>query len=239
VLVLRREPVVFRSVVAWLALPCGFGLAGALATVHPLNVRYTMLAFPAFLLLLAAGLRGIPAGWRRAGAGMLLAGIGLWSLRNYYFEPRYWRDDNRSAGRYLTGQAQAGDLVVATAGYTAQNLRYYYSGPAVTVAAYPAERGEPVLVEGPGLAPVVVGARYVVPDAVPTDLAELTAGHDRVWLFASRTYHSDPQGLIASWLDRRMCRRTLRRWPGVELRLYAQHRVGRECPAVGVAAAEE
>jgi hypothetical protein len=230
VLVLRRQPAVFRIVLAWLAIPFGFALTGALATVHPLNVRYTLLSFPAFLLLLAAGVRGVPAGWRRVGTGIVLAGIALWSFRNYFFEPRYSRDDNRSAGAYLTAQARAGDLVVATAGYTAQNLRYYYAGPDVTIAAYPGEDGGPALVNGPGWAPVVVGARYVVADAIPTDLARLVAGHDRVWLFASRSYHSDPHGLVARWLDGRLCRDAVRRWAGVELRLYIQAAAGQACP---------
>jgi 4-amino-4-deoxy-L-arabinose transferase-like glycosyltransferase len=231
VLRLRRQATLLRAALAWMALPCAFALAGALGTVHPLNVRYAMLAFPAFQLLLAVGLLGVPAGGRRLSTGLFLAGICFWSLRNYFFEPTYRRDDNQSAGAYLTDQARAGDLVVATAGYTAQNLRYYYAGPALDVAAYPGDDGRPEPVEGPGFAPVVVGARYVVPDAVPGDLVELTAGHDRVWLFMSRTYHSDPDGLIARWLDRRLCRETSRRWEGVELRLYARPTAGRDCPA--------
>jgi hypothetical protein len=225
----RRDPEVFRSAVAWLGLPSGLALAGAMWTVHPFNVRYAILAFPAFVLFLAAGLRSTGTGRRRIAAHALIAVIGLWSLWNYFFEPRYSRDDNRSAGAYLTAQARAGDLVVATAGYTAQNLRYYYGGAPVTLVAYPGEGGKPAVVEGPGLAPVVIGARYVVSEAVPTDLAELAEGHDRIWLFASRAYHSDPKGLIVRWLDRRLCRRTVRRWAGVELRLYVQPGVGRDC----------
>jgi 4-amino-4-deoxy-L-arabinose transferase-like glycosyltransferase len=234
----RRDAEVFRSAVAWLGIPSIFALAGAMSTVHPFNVRYAILAFPAFVIFLAAGLRSAGTGRRRIAAYMLIAAIGLWSLRNYFFDPRYWRDDNRSAGGYLTAQARPGELVVATAGYTAQNLRYYYGGPAVTLVAYPGEGGKPTVVEGPGFAPVVIGARYVVPEAVPTDLAKLAAGHDRIWLFASRAYHSDPEGLVAQWLDRRLCRRTLQKWPGVELRLYVQPGVGRDCPDAGTRATE-
>ena len=227
---LRRQPLAFRAVVAWLVLPIGFALAGALGTVHPLNVRYAMLAFPAYLTLLAAGLRAVRGRWPRTVACCALAGVGLWSLHNYFFESRYWRDDNRSAGRFLTSEAQVGDLILATAGYTAQNLRYYYRGLPVSLVAYPADGGEPVLVQGPGLAPVVVGARYVVPRAVPTHMVRLTAGHDRLWVFASRSYHSDPEGRIPGWLDRRFCLSELRRWPGVELRLYVRPLDGGECP---------
>jgi 4-amino-4-deoxy-L-arabinose transferase-like glycosyltransferase len=226
----RRDPEVFRSAVAWLGLPAGLALAGAMWTVHPFNVRYAILAFPAFVLFLAAGLRSTGTGRWRIAAHALIAVIGLWSLRNYYFEARYARDDNRSAGAYLTAQARAGDLVVATAGYTAQNLRYYYGGAPVTLVAYPGEGGKPAVVEGPGLAPVVVGARYVVPEVVPTDLAQLAAGRARIWLFASRIYHSDPEGLIARWLDRRLCGMTLQEWTGVELRLYVQPGVAGDCP---------
>jgi mannosyltransferase len=235
----RRDRELFRSAVAWLGLPAGLALAGAMSTVHPFNVRYAILAFPAFVLFLAAGLRSTGTGRWRLAAYSLIAAIGLWSLWNYFFEARYARDDNRSAGQFLSAEARAGDMVVATAGYTAQNLRYYYAGPAVTIAAYPGERGEAVVVEGPSLAPVVIGARYVVPGAVPTDLAELTAGRERVWLFASRTYHSDPEGLIGQWLDRRWCRMLVQRWTGVELRLYAQAGVGRDCHEANSRAAEE
>jgi hypothetical protein len=208
-----------------------------MSTVHPFNVRYAILAFPAFALFLAAGLRSAGSGRRGIAACVLLAAIGLWSLRNYFFEARYSRDDNRSAGRHLTAQARAGDLVVATAGYTAQNLRYYYGGPPITLVAYPGEGGKPALVQGPGFAPVVIGARYVVPETVPRDLAELTAGHDRVWLFVSRAYHSDPEGLIAHWLGRRLCLRALAKWPGVELRLYVQPGGTRDCAEAELRAA--
>ena len=225
----RTDAEGFRWATAWLGLPSGLALAGAMSTVHPFNVRYAILAFPAFLLFLAAGLRSVGSGRRRIAVYTLIAAIGAWSLRNYFFEPRYARDDNRSAGRYLTAQAQAGDVVVATAGYTAQNLRFYYGGPAIDLVAYPGQDGKPAPVEGPGFAPVVVGARYVVPEAVPTDLAELAAGHDRIWLFASRAYHSDPQGLIVGWLEGHLCRKAVQAWPGVELRLYVQPGVGRNC----------
>jgi hypothetical protein len=233
----RRDPEGFRSAVAWLGIPAILALAGAMSTVHPFNVRYAILAFPAFALFLAAGLRSAGSGRRGIAACVLLAAIGLWSLRNYFFEARYSRDDNRSAGRHLTAQARAGDLVVATAGYTAQNLRYYYGGPPITLVAYPGEGGKPALVQGPGFAPVVIGARYVVPETVPRDLAELTAGHDRVWLFVSRAYHSDPEGLIAHWLDRRLCLRALAKWPGVELRLYVQPGGTRDCAEAELRAA--
>ena len=59
------------------------------------------------------------------------------SLGNYFFDSRYFREDNRGAGAYLSGNAAIGDLVFAHAPYTALNLEYYARRPDLTVVGYP------------------------------------------------------------------------------------------------------
>ena len=100
-----------------LALLCqaAVPIAGAFVVAHFLVVsllpRYPIAGFPAFLLLLAAGLLSLP-GKLRAGAS--LAVFGLWgaSLWNAQTDPRYLREDYRGVGAILAEGREDGDRVL-------------------------------------------------------------------------------------------------------------------------------
>ena len=109
----------------------------AMAAVSALNLkapnsRYALLAFPPYLLLLAIGVRAIPARALRWGA---MGGLLLFSLASdvrYFRDPRCWRPDARSAGRLIDRAARPGDLVVV---YALQDpVRYYCARPLPFVA---------------------------------------------------------------------------------------------------------
>jgi uncharacterized membrane protein len=63
------------------------------------NVRYTAWAFPSFLIFLGSGLFAITQARRRLGWAVLVAVVVLWatSMGNYFSNPRYAKEDVRSA----------------------------------------------------------------------------------------------------------------------------------------------
>jgi mannosyltransferase len=182
----KRFRPTFWVLTFWLVGPVGFALIGSAVTAHPFNVRYAILAFPPTLVLIAAGLVGLP--WRkvRVAALLSLAAVSASALWNYYSVPKYQREDNRAAARYLAANASPGDLVVVTAPYTTLALQHYGVSRDLELLPYPS------------------GAR-----GTAADLAELdrrVGARPRVWLFQSRTFHGDRDGSMRRHLERRLAR---------------------------------
>lgn len=199
ILALRREPDSARLLVAWLMVPVIGTLAvSALIPAMAYNVRYVAMSFPAFILILAAGI----AGFRRAllQGGLLTAVLlvnGL-SLTNYYFDPGYSREDARAAAQYLETAADSGDAIVVV-GSTAA-LKHYYKGEL----------------------PIVALSERVVKDraALATRLQELGKAHDHLWLVAIRPWWSDPKGITRTMLSEWYTPTARQELPGVEIHAY-------------------
>lgn len=195
---------------AWLALPFSLTAAIALLTANPFNVRYAIVPFPAFLLLIALGLDGLrPHGslgaHRALAAALALAIVALSSvsLANLYLDPRYAKEDTRDLAAMLRTEAAADDVVVVNASYMAQAVRYYYPGPA-RVVGYPAGDGVPVDAE-----------------KAARDLTMLAAGRARVWLVLTRTFHGDRAGTLEQVLRARLPLQVEHRFPGIAAYCFA------------------
>ncbi len=168
---------------AWLVVPFAFTVAIALLTANPFNVRYTIVSFPAFVLLLALGLDGTRA---RVPVAALVVVLLATSLHHLYFDERYAKEDTRDLAALLRAEAGPDDLVLVNTAYMANAVRYYYPGPA-RVQGYPPTEGrrDPELEVG----------------AVARDLDGLASGHPHVWLILSRTFHGDRSGIIREALQ--------------------------------------
>jgi mannosyltransferase len=199
VLALRRAPDSARLLVAWLAVPVIGTLAvSALIPAMAYNVRYVAMSFPAYILALAAGI----ASFRRPLLqGALLIAVllvnGL-SLANYYFDPRYSREDARAAARYLETAADSDDALVVVGSTVA--FKHYYKG------------GLPVVTLGQ----TVVKNR----EALAARFQELGKAHDHLWLVAIRPWLSDPKGVARAMLDDRYTPIGRQELPGVEIYSY-------------------
>jgi hypothetical protein len=202
----------------FLTFPILFAVLGAVLTEQSFNARYAIVAFPAYVALIAIGLASIrKVPWLlAAGAGVGL--ISLVSLINYYDNPRYQREDTRAAVRFLNAVAQPGELVVSSAAYMAIPIQYYDRRNALTWVTYP--RVGATLRER-------VGVRLVVPGRVAQDLDALVGARPRVWVFLSRTFHSDPTGEIQRYFDTHFVREEVHTWAGVHVLLY-QRRTHKE-----------
>src|SRR5690348_1547555 len=220
----RRSRSVFWSVALWFLFPLAFTVAGTLLTRHPFNVRYVIVSLPPFLLVMAEGLMAAQRRFVRGGAVAAVMLISVLALRNYFFEPRYFREDNRAAGAFLAENAASGDLVVADAPYTALNLRYYAGRSDVTVVGYPEpDTPTPNGIEGVLRSSAAAGADSRTSSPGP-DLDRLIAARTRFWIFLSRTYHGIPGGRVLTYCDTQFRRVRQFQTPNdVELVLYQRN----------------
>jgi mannosyltransferase len=198
------------------------------ALFKPAYLKFLLAASPAFCLAVGQGLTlpfrlakspslrksdalltALAAGW--LGLGLLfVGGVSALSLRNYYFDPRYARDDYRGIARYVEAAGREGDAVILNAPGQEEIFGYYYKGQ---LPIYPLPRQRP-------------------PDEAQTvaELEEIAKGHERIFALFWATAESDPQGLVEGWLDRRAYK-AWDAWHGnVRLAIYAT--LARGKPAV-------
>ncbi len=171
---------------AWLLVPLGAPLLLAWLSGNPINARYAILAFPAFVGLLAVGVLHLAARWPVPAAAVAggLAALMLASLWNLHHDARYAKEDCRGVAALLAARAGPDDVVLVNAGYMQAAVSYYYPGPA----------------------PVVPMPRPSLPMDEPVVRAELeTALRDRedVWLVLTRTFHGDRDGRLPVLLAER------------------------------------
>jgi 4-amino-4-deoxy-L-arabinose transferase-like glycosyltransferase len=110
----------------WLIVPARVVSYFALQNFKTFHPRYLMVAYPAFLLTLAAGVAALPRR-PRAVAAAALGAVWLLALHHHYFDPRYAKEDYRAAGALVRERGVPGEQVVAV--HSDEAMRYYYRGP--------------------------------------------------------------------------------------------------------------
>ncbi|MEZ4770494.1 MAG: glycosyltransferase family 39 protein [Caldilineales bacterium] len=191
--VVHRSSVLF--VVLWLVVPVVAILALSYRTPK-FNPRYLMLASPGLVLLLAGGL-ALPLSRRRSGVAgtslRIVAGIGIlvllllsfYSLRNWYSDPAFTKDDWRGAAAYVRSHIQPDEAVVLVSGHAAPVWRYY----------------------APDLTPVLLpeietlDVTEVLGLDVAATLNEALAGKRGAWLVRWQDNVVDPNGVVPFLLD--------------------------------------
>ena len=164
----------------WLLVPALLVSYFALQNFKVFHPRYLAVALPAYLALLAAAFADLAP---RRRAGFVAAVVLLWgySLYHHYYDPRYGKEDMRSAGVLLASRAVTGERIVAA--NTEGLLFYYYRGP-VPIASY-----------WLGWAADSV--------ARSQRLDRLIADAPGAWVVLSRGEDLDPTGAFARHLDER------------------------------------
>ncbi|MGH7729800.1 MAG: hypothetical protein ACRENJ_00950, partial [Candidatus Eiseniibacteriota bacterium] len=162
----------------WLLVPALLVSFFALQNFKVFHPRYLAVALPAYLALLAAGLADLSPR-RRSGFAAAVALLWGYSLYHHYFDPRYGKEDMRSAGALLRSRAVAGERIVAA--NTEDLLFYYYRGP-IPIATYWL---------GWAADPVARSQR----------LDRLIADAPGTWVVLSRGEDLDPTGAFARHLD--------------------------------------
>lgn len=166
----------------------------AMAVAYILNLRlhsyqpaYLAGVMPIYLLAVAYGLQWLlrrPVFWFIPGLIALLLGLSLW---NFYFNPKFAKEDWRSVARYLERQAEPTDVIAFHKSYTQMPFNYYYDGDSARVSLPDA----PLQADDPGL------------PAVGSSLAR----YPRVWLVVSHNFDTGPyyENLLDRWFARESC----------------------------------
>jgi 4-amino-4-deoxy-L-arabinose transferase-like glycosyltransferase len=211
-----RSPGAWTAVLLslWLGLPVLFMFA--LGLYREAYLKFLLVTTPALTLLLAAGLRAQVAGrkaqspvpntryplllFQTAALVALLIGTTL-SLRNYYTDPTYARDDYRSIAAYVGAVGRPGDAILLNAPGQQEVFGYYYQGD-VPVHALPE-------------------SRPLNPASTELALGALAHPGGRVFTVLWATDESDPERFVEGWLDRHAFK-SLDSWYGnVRLVIYA------------------
>ncbi len=196
--VARRRRTIFLACL--LVIPLALAIALTVRDVKAFNVRYVMVAYPPFLMLLAAGWK-----WRgflgRASALVALV-LNVVSLGNYYFDPRYAKEDMRAAARVILENERPGDTIVVIDNN--RPFRYYY-----------VDRGE-------GDSPAFhLHKRFLrTDDDLRAHVQSAMEPGGRTWLVLSRWWEVAPKETIYAVFDELLTRRSHWELPGVELGLY-------------------
>ena len=150
-----------------LAVVCWFAVAN-FKVFHP---RYLAVAFPMFVLVLAAAFADLRPRMRGLLAGVVFA-LWLRSLWVLYFDPRYGKEDYRAATALITRSAVAGEKVLAV--NTADELFYYYRGPLPIESFWLGYAANPARLD--------------------LELQQAMAGANGRWVVLSRSEDQDPAG---------------------------------------------
>jgi len=155
----------------WLVVPLVFVSILAILNLKVFQPRYASVSFPAYLIVIAAGMArsGRKLRWLLAASIALLT---LVSLHNHYTDPRYWKPDVRAAVRPVNSRSRPGDVLLI---YTIQEpVRFYYNGPAEIRSVYP--------LPGTG--------------GFDEKVSELRESFDRIWLVDNYGWYIDPEDRI-------------------------------------------
>ncbi len=162
------------------------------------NPKFLLLATPAFYILAARGMSHIYPGvflhqrhattanlmrWVALTIAALAVAGPLTSLRNYYDDPKFARDDYRAVVQEMDAHARAGDGILVDAPGQIDVVRYYHRG---TQQLYLLPRMRP-------------------PDVAATraDVEAMLAQSQRVFAIYYATEQSDPQNIIGARLAER------------------------------------
>jgi len=198
----RIDKWAFWFLLVMLAVPAILAAAATLLPHIPLNPRYMLVAVIPYWMVLALGIEFAiqRKAWRvlPVAASVLL----LFSIYNDYFQPRYAKQDMRSAVTYLDAHTRSGDAIIISSIELGGPFIYYHKSSEIPYFGYP---------EKPGL---------VDPGKLHGDMRKLSAGKKRVWLLLGRTWSSDPKNLIPGYFSSNGQRLESRRYNGVSLFCY-------------------
>jgi uncharacterized membrane protein len=183
------------TLILWTLVPVGVMYVVSLSR-PAYNPKLLLLATPAFLILVARGLARIHPGIFAYGRTYppqtpmwsnifwvlsIIVAVGFFpSLKNYYFDPRYARDDYRAILRFIDANERAGDGILINAPGQIDVVRYY-------------RRGNQQLFLLPRMRPPD-------PAATRADVDEMIRKTKRLFAIYWSTDQSDPQRIVETRL---------------------------------------
>jgi hypothetical protein len=182
-----------------IVVPLLFTAFIARQNVKVFNPRYALVGLPLYVLVLALGLERL-RGKLRVGTGFLALAATLFALGNYYFNPRYGREDVRGAAELVQWLSEPEDVIVVPT--VTEVFQHYFDGTNE-----------------------VVNLRAgVSADTTGTEeaLAKQVGETDGVWYVRARPWVNDSGGWISEALETRLDEVSRHELPGVTVIRYAR-----------------
>ncbi len=168
----------------------------AMLNIKVFNVRYQMCIFPVFLTILALGIsKGRFVGMALA---LLACAVMLLADWNYFRDPRYARDDFRSAAKIIGEEEGERDLILVT-GFE-DIFNYYYRGNNKRVASYFGSNMEE--------------------EEIEKLIASWQMEYNRIWYLRCRHWAHDPQDKFLHLLEHNLKMIQAHQLPGIRLMLF-------------------
>jgi mannosyltransferase len=199
---IRRYHRTWMLLVLWLAVPIiGALVVSVIIPKMAYNVRYVAMSFPAYILIVSTGIASIRRPMIQISLLVAVISVNGLSLANYYFDPRYSREDARSAAWFLQEAAHPQDAILVVGSATA--LRYYYKGKA----------------------PIITWSKAIIDkqSSLEEHFQELNEHHDYVWLVQTRPWQTDPRRIVKAIFDANYKAIESKRFPGVDIDSYKTH----------------
>ena len=181
-----------------LFVPTGLALLTTPLIGIAYNVRYIVASLVPLLVLTARGLTIPPwERWRVVAAVLLIITCGV-SNANRFWSAGHQNEDSRAAARFLERQTDHFP-VLCMSHYMTEPLEHYHPGERRVIPV------ESVADTGENLAEVIDSIKRVV------------GKQGKFWLFYSRAYHGDPEGMLLKSLLSENVIEERGSWPGVRL----------------------
>jgi uncharacterized membrane protein len=192
-----RQPDVGRLLTLWVAVPIIGTLGVSVFTNMAYNARYVSMVFPAFVIILAAGIVSFRRPVMQKAVMVAVLAVHGIALANYYFNPVYAREDTRAATQYLESEVGPRDVVLGVGNVT--GLKYYSGGnlPSARLRKQPKSNSSMV-----------------------DQVLQLSKNHDRLWLVEIRPWQQDPTGKVKAALNVAYDLIEQKQFPGVDIYCY-------------------
>jgi len=164
-------------VVLYLVVPFVLTFILAWQNAKAFTVRYVLLAYPAYLCVVAVGLQALPRRAGKVAAAALFITLFV-ATTNYFFNGNYAREDVRASARFVSGRADVTDCILAPS--IKEVFEHYYTGPHEVSRLY---------------APL--GTTH---KRIDEQLAPVLANCDTLWYVRARAWTYDPDGYINTLL---------------------------------------
>jgi 4-amino-4-deoxy-L-arabinose transferase-like glycosyltransferase len=154
-----------------------------------LEARYLVAFAPAFWLLLAWALDALVERARAVGWACIAAVAAVWLMvLPGHYTTRYLTDELQSMVRTIASQTQDGDLVLLNSGTRYPIWSYYYDG-----LPWPSHKPEVVLVGS--------DSQVITQERMVNELSCAIGDAERVWMAEVDIGLTDPERVVATWLN--------------------------------------
>ena len=161
------------------------------------NARYVSMVFPAFVIILVAGIVSFRQPVIQKAFMVAVLVVHGVALANYYFNPVYAREDTRAAAQYLESEVGPRDVVLGVG--NVNGLKYYSRGNLLSARLSKQPKSN---------------------SSMADQVLQLSKSHDRLWLVEIRPWQQDPTGKVKAALNVANDLIKQKQFPGVDIYCY-------------------